>query len=400
MKDIKVILVSANYPNTYYLWTPWNKMANLAISKIGHVETEVVAPLPFSLPIKYFPYNKLSNIPKMENGEEGSVYRPRFLYLLPKNLFYNVMGEFYRTSISSFMFENLKKPDLIHSHQAYPDGYGMIDLCEKWSVPLVIDIHSTDSLATWLNHGSVHKKFMKTLNYASKIICISNSLADMVWELGIESEKIESIPMGVDIDKFKPRNREEISRRFGIKDEVVILFVGLLIDRKGVNYLLKAIQDVKESSKINFKVLIVGDGAEKSKLLKLSKELGIERVVSFIGELRGEDLLNIYSLADLFVLPSLAEGKPIVIYEAMASECAIIATNVDGIPEQVKEGYNGLLVEPRDPSALADKIKYLLNNEELMKKMGKYSRKRVIDKKWTWDGYAKKVTNLYNDITH
>ena len=81
--------------------------------------------------------------------------------------------------------------------------------------------------------------------------------------------------------------------------------------------------------------------------------------------------------------------------KAMASECAVIATNVGGIPEQVKDGHTGFLVEPRNVNALTKKMKYLLENEEIMKKMGKNGRKRVIKEGWTWEGYGEKVAQIY-----
>ncbi|MCD4664982.1 MAG: glycosyltransferase family 4 protein, partial [Bacteroidales bacterium] len=97
-------------------------------------------------------------------------------------------------------------------------------------------------------------------------------------------------------------------------------------------------------------------------------------------------------------LPSLAEGRPNVIYEAMASECPIVATNVGGIPEQVKNGYNGFLVEPQDFETFAARISYLLDDDEFRIAMGENGRKRLIEKGWTWDNYAKKVLDIYKQV--
>lgn len=398
MNQIRTLLVSANYPNEFFHWTPWNRAANIAISKMDNVKTEVVTPLPFSLPFKFFPYSNLTKLPLIECCEEGKIHRPRFLYMLPQKLFYSVIGEFYKQSIPKYVLNNLSKHDIVHSHQSYPDGYGMIDLCEKWSVPLVIDIHSSDSVLTWLNHPSVNTKFMETLNYSSKIICISDSLRDMIKDLGINDEKIESVPMGVDTNKFKPRDKDRIKEEFKIKEKKIILFVGLLIERKGVNYLLESISLLETSYKEDFKIIIIGDGPEKSKLLNLSNKLNLKDKISFLGEVRGDELLKWYSIADIFVLPSLAEGRPIAIYEAMASECAVIATNVDGVPEQIKDGYNGFLVNSKDSIALSKRIKILLENEDLMVEMGKNSRKRLIEEEWTWNGYAKRIIEVYNRV--
>jgi teichuronic acid biosynthesis glycosyltransferase TuaC len=397
MDDFKVILVSANYPNYYInLWSPWNRLANIAISQLDSVKVEVVAPLPYSVPIKYFPYYQLSKIPLIEKSVEGIIHRPRFFYLLPKKYFYGISGDSYRKFVSKYIINNLDKPNLIHAHQAYPDGYGIIEVCKKWSIPSVIEIHSTDTINTWSSNSGLRKRFMNTLNFADKIICISESLVSNMETLGIENEKLEFISLGVDINKFKPRDKQALREEFGISERVIILFVGLMIKRKGIDYLLSAISKLPEYA--DFRVIIVGNGPEQSNLYNLSRKLGVDHKVTFMGELKGKPLLKLYSLADIFVLPSMAEGRPIAIYEAMASECAIIASNVDGIPEQIKENYNGILVEPKDSDSLSNQIKFLIENEILIKKMGKNSRKRIIEKGWTWDGYAKKIFKVYDKI--
>ncbi|MCE7699420.1 MAG: glycosyltransferase family 4 protein, partial [Methanobacterium paludis] len=386
MKNIKALMVSVNYPNPYYSWAPWNKTANMAI--LGYVDMDVVAPLPILVPFKYFPYNELSQIPETEICEEGLVHRPRFFYPLPKKLFYGLMGFFYRRSVSDYILRKLTKPDLIHAHHVYPDGYGVMKLCEKWSAPLIVDLHSTDSLEKWLKYRGTEDKVKKTLNFADKIIYISRSIEPSLESLDLGTEKTEYIPLGVDTDKFKPRDRKKICRKLKVNEEKIIIFVGQLIKRKGLSYLLDALSKLSRSCK-NFKVFIAGNGPEKRKLLDISKDLDLDGVVKFLGEVRGAELTELYSAGDIFVMPSLAEGRPMSIYEAMASECAVVATDIDGIPEQVKHGYNGLLFEPCNTSALAENLEYLIENEKIMEKMKKNSRKRVINEKWTWNEYSK-----------
>jgi teichuronic acid biosynthesis glycosyltransferase TuaC len=391
---IKVILASVHYPNNYCLWTPWNKIANLAISE--YVDTEVIAPLPFAPPFKPLPFHEFNNIPIIENMMEGTVHHPRFLYILPKKIFYRFIGNLYEIYVSNYILNNIKKQDIIHAHQIYPDGYGMIKTCRVWSIPLIVELHSTGSLNTWMNSSKIKDKIMETLNFSTKIICISHQLCDLLREIGIDDNKIQYVPLGVDINKFKPTNNKKLKKELNLSENRVILFVGRLVKLKGLNTLLKAISILPK--KEGFKVLIVGDGPEKNSLIGLSKKLGLEHVLTFCGEVRGNKLLKLYSLADLFILPSLTEGRPVVIYEAMANECAIIASNVGGIPEQVKDNFNGFLIEPEDPEILSYKINYLLNNPKLMEKMGKNGRKRIIEKDWTVEGYAKRVFELYNEI--
>lgn len=396
---LHVLLVSANYPDYYHMWAPWNKYANLAISQVKSLDAEIIAPRPYSLPFKFFPHSEMYKIPIKEQGEEGIIHHPRFLYLLPKKIFYGFIGDFYKTSVSRYIFRNINKSNLIHSHHVYPDGYGLIPVCKKWHIPLIVDIHGDTLFSSWLNHIILNKKVMKTLDFSSKIICISKNIYSLAKKNGINTEKLEYLPSGVDIEKFKPRNKEKIRQEFNIMEQKIVLFVGQLTKEKGLDCLLKAIYYIasKENNIKDTRFIIIGDGPGKKEFVSLSQKLRINNLITFTGSVFGENLLKWYSLADLFVLPSLSEGKPTVINEAMASECPIIATNVSGIPEQITEGYNGFLVEPENPKMLAEKIKYLLINENELIRMSKNSRKIIITEGWTWQGYAKRITDIYNE---
>ncbi len=395
--EIYSLMVSVHYPNQYYWWTPWNKHANLAISKLNNIHVEVIAPIPFSPPLKYLPYYEFCKIPSIEHSEEGTVHHPRFLYLLPKKIFYGFIGEFYRRSVSNYILKNIEKADLVHAHQVYPDGYGVMDLCSMWNIPLIVDVHSRGSLDTWLNNRRIRDKVIKVLEFSSKILCVSNELSKFLNEIGFDSDKIELLPLGVDIRNFDPNKKNDIRENLSIKQEKLILFVGRLDKLKGVNCLLMAIDIVRRSFK-KFKLVIVGKGPELQNLKHLNKKLNLNDFTLFIGELKENNLIKWFIAADLFILPSFTEGRPMVIYEAMASGCPIIASNVGGIPEQVKDGYNGYLIEPGDKEILADRIEFLLKNNDLIQKMGINSRKRIIEEKWTWEEYVNRINNLYNKL--
>ena len=163
-------------------------------------------------------------------------------------------------------------------------------------------------------------------------------------------------------------------------------------------YLIKSVSYLPNEIKKDLKVIIIGDGKEKIYLEKLCRKLDLEDIFDFIGIINRDKIPYYYSIADIFVLPSLSEGRPVVIYEAMASECTIVASNVGGIPEQIKDGYNGFLVNSRDSNALSDKIRYLLENEKTMEEMKKNSRKRIINENWTWKGYSQKIIEVYNEL--
>lgn len=397
-KTHSVVLVSANYPDRFHLWGQWNKSANLAISRLEGVDLDIVAPKPYALPFKFLPYNEMCSLPLTEQSEEGMVHYPRFPYLLPKKVFYGVTGDLYGAFVSRYMLRNLSRKDLIHSHHAFPDAYGLIGVSKKWRAPLVVDIHGDGMFTEWLVDPLIQHKVMKTLQYASKIICISKNIESSCKQIGLDEEKIIFIPLGTDLEKFRPGDRAQLRQEFSINEEIVILYVGQLIPRKGVICLLSAIAVIDRALLNKCRFLIVGGGPDKAKLIESTKATGIDKQITFTGKVSDDQLIKLYAMADIFVLPSLSEGRPIAINEAMASECAVIATNISGIPEQVTDGYNGLLIERKNPIMLAEKLTYLLDHPDEARRMGKNGRKRIIEEGWTWENYANNVINVYDSV--
>ena len=395
---IKTLFANMHYPDRYNLWAPYNRAANLSIAGTGAVDPEIVVPRPYALPFKFFPQHHMCSLPVKEQGVEGLIHYPRFLYLLPKRLFYGASFDFYRHSVGRYVDRNIGKKDVVHAHHVFLDGYGMIGTCKRWGVPLVVDVHA-DSIFTGMVHDRlIGRKMVETLNFSSKIVCISRNLYDMAKSFGLDESKLEYVPLGVDIEEFRPGDREELKKGFGLPGRIVILYVGQLIERKGVGYLIQALALVDRPLLRRCKVVIAGQGPEREKLERLSRELEVSEYVSFVGKVSQADLRRWYAAADIFVLPSLSEGRPTVINEAMASECAIVASDVSGIPEQVDDGCNGFLVPPADPAALAEKIRYLIENESETTVMGRNSRKKIVDEKLTWEGYADRIVKIYGGL--
>ena len=398
----KILAASINYPDAFNLWGPWNKEANVAISKGKDITLEVLAPRPFTLPFRWFKYHYFSSIPLIEQGIEGRIHHPRFPYLLPKKIFYPLAGGFYSSFVGRYVQKNIPDIDLIHSHHAYPDGYGLIKVCQKLPCPLVIDIHGSGFFSDWLKQPLLQKKVWNCVNSSSKIICISkNILSDAIAE-GIPEQKLTYIPLGIDVNRFEKSCISDFSPHLNLEHEnkLIVLSVGHLNTGKGITYLLQAISHLHRDLRKKCHFVIVGDGPEKANLINLAASLKISDSVTFTGRLVGDNLLGLYSDADIFILPSLSEGRPTVINEAMVSGCAIIASNINGIPEQVTDGYNGFLIDPASPVQLAEKISLLVKDKNLIDIMGKNSKRKIIDDGITWENYAKKVEKVYKNVIH
>ena len=394
---MKVLMVCQNHPDKYNpYWGTFIERSINSIIKQG-VDVDAIIPRPHVLPIKGFPHSHFSKLPLKDKSGSYTKYYPRYFYFPPKRLFYGLSGNSYANNVTKFAKENIEVPDIIHAHHVYMDGYGMIKLSKEWNIPLVMVEHGA-ILKEILNWKHMHNKIIKTLDLADHIMCVSEDLFSIALANGVNEEKVSVVPIGVDIDVFKKRYDENLNERFDIDSDVkIVLYVGQFIPRKGLNYLIGVIPRILgKHNKTLF--VFVGNGPQKEYLEKLCREKNILSNIRFVGGVELDRLIDWYSIADIFVLPSLSEGRPTVIYEAMSCELPIIATDVGGISEQVENEYNGFVIKPRDSNELANSITNLLENDNLRKDMGRNSRKRIIEQGWTWDKHAKNVIEIYNKV--
>lgn len=220
----------------------------------------------------------------------------------------------------------------------------------------------------------------RILNYfTDHYVAMSESLKQQTIEKGIaRSEKISVIYHGVDLRRFDYvpcKDTNKLKRELELKHGVsVIGTIGRLDTQKGVCFLLRAASIILKLFPETI-FLVVGDGPLRPQLEKLSQDLNISRKVLFTGWI--EDVPNVLSVMDIFCLPSLWEAFGIVLVEAMAMRLPIVAANVEGIPEVMKDGETGILVPPKKPEALAAAIMKLLKDKTLARQMGEAGRKRV-----------------------
>jgi len=156
------------------------------------------------------------------------------------------------------------------------------------------------------------------------------------------------------------------------KQKINLLHVGRLSPERGISYLIEGVILFKERYDGDVALTIVGSGAEESVLKKKVRENGLDGNINFTGYIPyGKDIVGVYQNSDIFILPSLSEGVPKTMLESMANGVPVIATSVGGIPEIIKDGVNGLLIPPADPSAIANAIYRLINNCELRIRIAK-----------------------------
>ena len=206
--------------------------------------------------------------------------------------------------------------------------------------------------------------------------CVSESARRFTHEKSsIPMEKLIAIPNAIDLSKFENLESGKLRRELDLDtDAPILLTVGRLSKQKGVQYLLRAMPEVL-SEISNTRLALVGAGEDEESLKALARELGIQEAVRFLGW--HAEIPEFLKDADLFVLPSLWEGMPNVILEAMASGVPSVATEVGGTPELVSDGETGVLVPPADSDALARNIIFLLQDRELRIRMGQNALERA-----------------------
>ncbi|MDO8141019.1 MAG: glycosyltransferase family 4 protein [Candidatus Brocadiales bacterium] len=214
--------------------------------------------------------------------------------------------------------------------------------------------------------------------FTDKIITLTKSGIEpyLKAEIGQKSQ-FDYIYNGVDIESIEKRKVDRIQKRKEIgvdSDCFLVVTAGRLVPVKGQSYLIAAFAQVVREIP-NIRLVFLGDGELKDELLGHTKTLGLENHVRFLG--MRNDVPEIISCSDLFALPSINEGFGVVLLEAMAMKCPIVATNVGGVPEVVLDGETGLLVSPKDPVQLARGIIRLLKDTSLALQMAENGYQRL-----------------------
>lgn len=282
--------------------------------------------------------------------------------------------------VKAFFYLLPRNYDLIHAHAFSPGLTAkLISLIKK--TPVIMTIHGTSVEGFKGERLSLKEKiFLKLekwllfeIKYSAEI-----SVSKDILKIKNVNKNIYVIPTGADIKRFQ---NKEIKKDKKFK----IIFVGRLVRQKGLTYLIDAIKIVKNKYP-EIKLVIIGIGPEKEKLQKNSPRNILFKVLD------ENNLVQEMLSSHLFVLPSLYEGSPIVLFEAWGAKLPIIATRVGGIPDFVKDGVNGYLVAPKNSKALASAIIKAINNKNLAK-MGE--KGYVIAKNQTWENMSEQVYQVF-----
>jgi len=304
------------------------------------------------------------------------------------------------------------KADVYEAHTV--SGYGFLKALRKRSIkkPFVQTIHGVlaDEYVQSFQGGSptfraklanlimwrLSRLEGESAEKATLIVTVSKYSRNKIIQFyDVDKTKIRIVPNGVDLQRFKPvQGLESIKRQIGIDSKFCVLFVGRLIPRKGLPFLIEAAKHiVKEFKETIF--VIVGDGPLKNHLMAYLEEINLSGNFVFLGDVNENVLPALYNCADVLVLPSIQEGLGIVLLEAQATATPVVAFDVGGVSEAMVDKETGLLVKP-DSRGLADAILKLLSSWSLREKMGNKGRE-FVSNNFSWDICAQRMLQVYRE---
>lgn len=361
------------------------------INKGHHVK--VVSPLPYVPPfLKTFsPKWKSYNATPYKDVIDGiDIYYPNHI-VIPRNIHFHTSGMRMYMGIRNTVkkIHEEFKFDVIHAHVALPDGDAALRLAKNYKVPLITTIHGQDLQHTIHKNIKCKNKVSNVVIESNKTILVSNKLNEIRKHYlpDIDDEKFKVIPNGVS-NLFLNNNKTPT-------DEITIniLSVSNLLTTKGIDLTIQAISAIaKEYPNVIYR--IIGDGAEKDRLIQQVKELNIEEHVEFLGQKSSLEVATYMSQSDIFLLPSWNEAFGVVYIEAMASGLPVIGCKGEGIEDIVDDGVEGYLVHPKDVQDIVNKTMQLIANPEKRVKMGMRARVKV-EEKFTWNQLSSELVEVY-----
>ncbi|MGY4884320.1 MAG: glycosyltransferase family 4 protein [Nanobdellota archaeon] len=304
-------------------------------------------------------------------------------YYIPSDSIINILlGPFRALRLLRKHWDNF---DIIHTHTG---SFALASTFFRKKCKVITHVHQyklpKSSNIFVKMYSSLERKLLKI---ASKNSDLTITIAEYIKKIIKDKWKIknvEVIPNGIDLKKFKYKKRKEDKEQFNL------IYVGRLSKQKNIDKAIEGVWLTKEDIYFN----IIGNGEEEKNLRKLIRKKGLTNVI-FNGVRIGKELSEFYNKSDALILVSDFEGHSLTLLDAMLTGTPIIASDVDGIRDTIKNNYNGLLVEPT-PEKIAEAIDKLIKNPKLREKLARNGLKEV--KKYSWDKIVEQTEKVYEEV--
>lgn len=304
------------------------------------------------------------------------------------------------------VFKVLKNNDIIHMWVPYYFTNLKIIAIKKFFYPntkLILTMDTVPGYSFSMGKGmdnlfKIYDKIFGWLIFKTSdvITLYGESLVPYALKAGIPKEKIRVLSTGIELKKINKKIinniKKSVKKEFGISEHTkIVLFAGLMVQRKGIEKIINIANILKKE---NVVFLLAGDGPEKERYIAYAKKLGLSDKMFFLGWRK--DMQRLYQASDILLLPAEGEGLPGVVMEAMSYGVPCVASNIPCIPDLIKDGTNGYLCDKDNPEEFARKIKLLIHNDSLHKKI---SKNALLDiRKFDWGIIIKKYNELYRGL--
>lgn len=298
--------------------------------------------------------------------------------------------------------KRLDEFDIIHIHNEHAFSSIVTAFAKNTdNFPLILTNHGRLIFGN-IFADTIEKYYMRTFGkkvIKSSDIVVVNSNSDKEYLISIDTEvgkKIKILHNAIDPEillKYLESPKKIDFNNF--EGNFIVLFVGVLVKRKGIEWLIKSIKNIKLHDNFNIKCVVVGEGPDRKFFENLVKHYNLVDVFLFTGRISDEELAWVYSNSSVFVLPSLSEGCPTTIMEAMYYGLPVITTKIPGNIDHFSE--NAILVPPKDEISLSKAITQFLKDDEKIKSFSS-TNKKFIEDKYTWEQLSKEYNEIYKNL--
>ncbi len=391
---MRVLVLANDFPtkNNEYTGLIFVKEQVKELAKLVD-EINVVVPIPRGIEKFREHQYGVKNI-RYENytiGDNVNVYFVKYWNPLFPVTFYKFRKEWLyleTRAIMRFLRKEDIKFDVIHAHYSWPCGALGIKLKEEYNIPVVITEHTSQTLKRFIEKRDAF--IFNVWRKADAIIRVRKGDINLISQAVNGRTPVFYIPNGFDGKKFRviPKNVARETLKLPKEKRIILNVAQMYSPLKGHEFLIKAFSKVLQKQN-DVLLVLVGDGRLRPKIESLIHELNVQDHVVLAGARPHDEIPLWMNAADLFVLPSLSEGNPTVMFEALGVGLPFVGTAVGGVPEIITSEDYGLLCPPADPECLAEKILIALEKEWDREKIRKYAEQ------FTWEEIAKRVINIY-----
>ena len=388
MEKPDLLIISHTYAT--FVKDQVNQMAPDFRSIVVLVRTNPFAEISRFLPISYLvPFSVAQKIDLRNKPENVRVIQTPVFYL-PTESGYEKLGRSHLKSVERCIKKHTITFDLIHAHFTWSAGYVGSKLKETYAVPFIITAHGMDIYDLPFKNPFYKEKITGILNSADHIITVSRMNLASIRKLDIK-KPVSVILNGYTASVFFPRDQKTCREELGLpQDKKILVNVAKLYDVvKGHEILVRAMQEVRKKRN-DVICYIVGDGEIRTSLEDLIASLRLQSSIKIVGAKPHHEIPAWINAADIFVLPSLNEGNPTVMFECLGCGKPFVGTRVGGIPDTISSDTYGLLSEPGNVEELAANILASLDREWDHEAILRYSSQ------FTWEHIAREIKGIYN----